>query len=187
MSRVASRVVLMSAVLSLSACGYFDSRTAHKAQLAMIGMTSNDLQACAGAPDKVTTLNATTQLYQYAYKPSSTGAFSVNPFGLGAVSVTGNGSACTAIMRLDHNQVTEVHYTGDNDKMIGNDGVCTPLIRGCMRQPESTMRNVNGGPFGPVSAFGSPSIPAQSQSAVWSGPAAVLPATSTPGTAGAPA
>ncbi len=185
MSRFGSRLVLIGVALNLSGCGYFASRSVHKAQMAMIGMTSNDLQACAGAPDKVTKLNATTQLYQYAYKPGATGAFSINPFGLGAVSFTGNGSSCTAIMRLDHDQVTEVHYTGDNDRAIGNDGVCEPLVRGCMRQPESTMRTINGGPFGPVSGFTPPPIPAQSQGAVWNGPAAALPATATPGTAGA--
>ncbi|NHO32956.1 hypothetical protein [Acetobacter fallax] len=185
MSRIASCVVLTGAALSLSGCGYFNSRTVHKAQMAMIGMTSNDLQSCAGTPDKVTKLNGTTQLYQYSYKPSATGAFSFNPLGFGAISFTGNGSSCTALMRLDHDQVTEVHYTGDDDRTIGNDGVCEPLVRGCMRQPESTMQKVNGGPFGPVSAFSAPAIPAQSQSAVWNGPAVALPATAVPGAAGA--
>lgn len=180
MSRFGSRVLLAGIALNLSACGYFDSRTAHKAQLAMIGMTSNDLQACAGSPDKVVKLNGTTQLYEYSYKPSSSGAFSMSPFGLGSMSYNGNGSYCKAVMRVDHDQVTEVHYTGDNDRSIGRDGICAPLVRGCMRQPESTMRNVKGGPFGPVSAFSSPAIPAQSQSAVWNGPAVAVPATTLP-------
>lgn len=168
--------MFLGAAFSLSGCGYFDSRTAHKAQMAMIGMTSNDLQACAGAPDKVTKLNATTDLYQYTNKPSSTGAFSVNPFGLSQVTYNGNGSYCTAIIRVDRGQVSEIHYAGDNDRPVGHEGICEPLIRGCMRQPESTMQSVNGGVFGPVSAFHSPAIPPQSSSAVWNGPAADLPA-----------
>lgn len=175
--------VLTGTALTLSACGYGDSRTAHKAQLALIGMTSNDLQSCAGTPDKIVKLNATTQLFQYGYKPAATGAFALNPFGLGQVSYNGTGSYCTAVMRIDHDQVTEVHYTGDDDRPIGNDGICAPLVRGCIRQPEPTMRKINGGIFGPVSAFHSPAVPQQSQSAVWNGPAANLPALQTPTTA----
>ncbi|NHN88453.1 hypothetical protein [Acetobacter conturbans] len=180
-------VVLLGATLGLSGCGYFDSRSAHKAQFTMIGMTSNDLQSCAGTPDKVTKLNATTDLYQYSNKPSATGAFSINPFGMGQTSYNGTGSSCTALFRVDHGQVTEVHYTGDNDKTIGHEGICEPIIRGCIRQPEATMRPVNNGVFGPVSGFHSPAVPAQSQSAVWNGPAADLPALKTPATGAAAA
>lgn len=179
MSKTGIRITLLGAVLGLSGCGYFDSRTVHKAQMSMIGMTSNDLQACAGAPDKITKLNDTTQIYQYANKPSATGAFSVNPFGLSDIKYNGTGSACTVIFRVDHSQITEVHYTGDNDRMIGHEGLCEPVIRGCMRQPEPTMRKIDGGLLGPVSAFHSPAVPQQSQSAVWNEPPADLPALKT--------
>lgn len=178
--RVASRAGLACLVLCLTGCGYFDSRTVHKAQLAMIGMTENDLHSCVGIPDKTLKMNATTVLEQYIYKPNTPGTFSIAPLNMGTVTYNGSGSACVMMIRIDRGQVSEVHFAGDNDRLIGHEGICEPVIRGCVRQPESTMRHVSGGLFGPVSAFSSPPIPPQSQSAVWNGPAADLPALRTP-------
>ncbi|MBN9511386.1 MAG: hypothetical protein J0I21_20045 [Alphaproteobacteria bacterium] len=149
-------------LLALSGCGYGDSRMVHEAQISMIGMTSNDLQACAGPADKVTKLNDHAEIYTYLYKPASTGGFNVQlPLSLGGVSIGGSGTYCSADLRVVDNHVTELHYTGDNDKAIGDDGVCVPLIRGCMRQPEPTMQPVNGANYDRSSAYHSPPVPAQ--------------------------
>jgi hypothetical protein len=48
--RIVSSLCLFFSFFGLTGCGYFDSRAAHKAQVTMIGMTSYDLQACAGLP-----------------------------------------------------------------------------------------------------------------------------------------
>jgi len=159
---------------SLSGCGYFDSRSAHRAQESMIGMTSYDLQSCAGIPSATTKLNDTTQLYQYTGTlpamsiPDST----LIPVGsltsIFQQAFGGNGTNCVAIMRLDHDRVSEVHYTGNDDELIGEDGICSIITRGCARQPEGTMRKVQRFPFGPVSAFGPPQTPPQSTSATYS-------------------
>lgn len=63
--RLLNTLALSSLCLGLSGCGYFDSRAAHKAQVTMIGMTSYDLQACAGLPSATKQLNDTTQIFIY--------------------------------------------------------------------------------------------------------------------------
>jgi len=161
------------ALLSLSGCGYFDSREAHRAQLAMIGMTSNDLQACAGVPNTTKVLNDTTQIYQYTATmnlPTASDSTIIpvqQLLNMTQVTLGGAGTTCKAIIRLDHDRVSEVHYAGDDDEIIGSDGICSIITRGCARQPEASMHKVSGGPFGPVSAFHSPRGPNQSTTATY--------------------
>ncbi|AAW61977.1 hypothetical protein [Gluconobacter oxydans] len=168
-------LVAMTATAALSGCGYFDSRSAHKAQYEMVGMTSYDLQACAGIPASTKKLNDTTEIWQYdgskalPTMPSDSGFIPVQS----AISIYqsafgGGGTACHMLVRMDHDRVSEVHYTGNDDEYIGTDGICSIITRGCARQRESTMRRVNGGPFGPVSGFHPPRTPAQSATATYS-------------------
>ncbi|MFT8325422.1 hypothetical protein [Gluconobacter oxydans] len=168
-------LVALTATAALSGCGYFDSRSAHKAQYEMVGMTSYDLQACAGIPASTKKLNDTTEIWQYdgskalPTMPSDSGFIPVQS----AISIYqsafgGGGTACRMLVRMDHDRVSEVHYTGNDDEYIGTDGICSIITRGCARQRESTMRRVNGGLFGPVSGFHPPRTPAQSATATYS-------------------
>jgi hypothetical protein len=151
---------------ALGGCGYGASKAAHQAQISMIGMSEADLEACAGPPDKTIALNDAAHILNYVYKPNGTGGLTVDlPLNLGGVSLGGSGTYCTANFRVVAHQVTEVHYSGDNDKTIGSDGVCTPIIRGCLRQPEPTMRPVGGENQPHASAFGPPPVPAQTSRA----------------------
>ena len=68
------------------------------------------------------------------------------------------------------NRVTELQVTGDDDRVIGSDGVCEPIIRGCMRQPEPAMRPANGKGAGSISAYRSQPVPAQPARADYSAP-----------------
>jgi hypothetical protein len=146
----------------LTGCGYGASRTVHQAQITMVGMTGNDLQACVGAPDKTAKLNSATQVFTYEFKPAGPGGINVTlPLNLGGITAGASGSYCRANFRLVNNRVTEVHYTGDNDRAIGNDGVCEPLIRGCMREPEPTMQPVDATSRGRSSGYSSPPVPQQ--------------------------
>ena len=149
--------------LLLAGCGYSQSKMAHQAQYNMIGMTANDLEACAGPPDKTTRLNARTELLTYINKPSATGGLTVQlPLSLGGVSLGGSGTYCSASLRLVDGRVSELHYTGDDDMAVGTDGVCAALVRGCMRQTEPTMHPATGPSKTPTaSAFHSPDVPAQ--------------------------
>jgi hypothetical protein len=60
------------------------------------------------------------------------------PFIGGGFSAGGSGSYCHAIVRIVDGKVVGVNYTGDNDEMIGRDGVCAPIFRGCLRAHEKT-------------------------------------------------
>ena len=157
----------LTGALALGGCGYSQSKMAHQAQYSMIGMSVADLQACAGPPDKTTKLNAHTQLLTWINKPAATGGVTVQlPLSLGGVSVGGSGTYCAASMRVVDGLVSEVHYAGDDDLAMGTDGVCAPLVRGCLRQPEPTMRPATGPSKVPTaSAFHSPAVPAQSPAA----------------------
>lgn len=167
-------LTVASLSVSLSGCGYFDSRAAHKAQITMIGMTSYDLQACAGLPASTKQLNDTTQILTYTgTQPApSYGGSTLIPVGDISTLVNtlggGGGTGCTAVIRLDNDRVSDVHYTGNDDEMIGTDGVCSIITRGCARQPEGTMKSSAGGILGPVSAFHPPRTPQQSTTATYS-------------------
>lgn len=153
---------LLLPLLPLAGCGYSASRTAHEAQISMIGMSLNDLEACAGAADKITKLNDHAKIYTYDYKESSAGGVNLQlPMSLGGIAIGGSGSYCRANVRVVDNRVTELHYTGSDDLAVGEDGVCAPLVRGCMRQPEPTMQPVNGANDKRASADHPPPVPPQ--------------------------
>jgi hypothetical protein len=156
------RTALLLATLSLASCGYGASRQAHEAQISMIGMTSADLLACAGPPAKSTKINDTARLDTYTYTPPAGAGFNLTlPLSLGGITVGGPGNSCITNVRLVGDRVTEVHYTGPDDLDIGNDGVCDPVIRGCMRQPEASMRPVTGPNYDQSSAYHAPAVPPQ--------------------------
>ncbi len=172
--RIAGLVAVASLSVSVSGCGYFDSRAAHKAQITMIGMTSYDLQACAGLPTATKQINDTTQIFVYTgtQPQPSYGGSTLIPIGDIATTIAqlggGGGTTCSAVIRLDHDRVSDVHYTGNNDEMVGTDGICSIITRGCARQPEGTMQKSAGGMLGPVSAFHPPRTPQQSTTATYS-------------------
>ncbi|GBQ88863.1 hypothetical protein AA23498_0482 [Acetobacter nitrogenifigens DSM 23921 = NBRC 105050] len=140
----------------------------------MIGMTSYDLQACAGIPASTKQLDDTTQIYVYTgtHAQANYGGSTLVPIGDIATTIQqlggGGGTTCSAVIRLDHDRVSDVHYTGDDDEVIGTDGVCSIITRGCARQPEGTMKSSAGGIFGPVSAFHPPKTPNQSAAGTYS-------------------
>lgn len=161
--------------VTLTACGYWDAREAHRAQYEMIGMTTYDLQACAGGPNSTKTLNDTTAVWEYDINRSIP---SLPDSGLIPASAAisayqsifgGAGASCRMLIRIDHDRVSEVHYAGDDDEYLGQDGICSMLTRGCARQPEGTMRDAPGiWPMGPISAFHSTPTPEQSPKATYS-------------------
>lgn len=144
--------------MPLSGCGYYASRVAHKAQSSMIGMDEKDVQACAGIPDKIKKIDDNTTIYEYQRgRNIETSANStlipvqslqniVN--GIGG----GDGKSCVADFRVVDGKVQDVYYSGDNDMLIGTDGVCATVVRGCVRRAVATGRR----PKGWISAFVEP-------------------------------
>ncbi|PAL27370.1 hypothetical protein [Acetobacter syzygii] len=176
----------ISALLALGGCGYYSSRVAHKGQLAVLGMTSEDLQACVGVPDKTQTINEHVQIYQYArgINIPATNDSTLIPLqtlvNLTQTTLGGAGSSCVASIRLVDGKVTDMHYSGDNDQMIGTDGVCATIVKGCLNTPVPSGHNVSGTIFGPVSAFHTPDIARFSKEQNIHLPSEPAPPTTTP-------
>ena len=154
---------------TLAGCGYIDSRTAHKGQLAVIGMTNEDLQACAGIPDKTQKIDDHTTIYQYVRSVNmpSTNDSSLFPLqtfvNMTQTTFGGAGKTCVATIRMVDGHVYDLHYSGDNDRMIGTDGACSTVVKGCIRSPVASTNRFHDRliGFGPVSAFHQPSVEAQ--------------------------
>lgn len=154
----------LGALMVLGGCGYYSSRMAHKGQLAVLGMTSEDLQACVGVPDRTQTINDHVQIFQYTRSTNipATNDSTLIPLqtlvNLTQTTLGGAGATCVASIRLVDGRVTDMHYSGDNDQMIGTDGVCATIVKGCLNTPVQSEHNVSGTIFGPVSAFHAPDI-----------------------------
>lgn len=174
----------------LAGCGYTDSRTAHRAQLTMIGMRADEVESCVGIPDKVKELSPGIQIFEYSRTLNipSTNDSTFIPLqtivNLTQTALGGAGKTCIADIRIENGEVTDLHYSGDDDEIVGTDGVCSIVTRGCIRKPVTSMRHVKAGIFGPVSAFSDPKTPDVTPSATVS----TTPATpTTPTVAATPA
>jgi hypothetical protein len=101
---------------------------------AVVGMNADAFQACAGIPNRTKRLDPRTEIFSYELKNENVGGmeFSVPLVG-GGFKVAGSGSYCHTIVRVVDGKVAEVNYTGDNDDFVGKDGVCAPIVRGCLR------------------------------------------------------
>lgn len=123
-------------LLLVGACetGYYQ---AAKGRQLVLGMDAETLQACAGIPTRTKRFDAQTELYSYEIKYERTGGAQVTlPIVGGGVSIGGSGSYCHAIVRIVGGKVVDVVFTGDNDEILGREGICAPIFRGCLRVHE---------------------------------------------------
>ncbi|EHM03539.1 hypothetical protein HMPREF9946_00022 [Acetobacteraceae bacterium AT-5844] len=121
--------------LALTACGSPGARVADQARQQLVGMDVNDFQACAGIPSRTQTLGDGTRLLSYEQKNDNVGGLNVNLPVIGGFSLAGSGTYCHVLVRVAQNRVIGLNYTGDNDDVGGENGVCAPIVRGCVRQP----------------------------------------------------
>ena len=124
------------AVLTITACtpAY---EVAKQGRQLVIGMDATALQACAGIPTRTAQLDPRTQLWSYENKYERTGGLEITlPIIGGGIAAGGSGSYCHALVRIVDGRVAGVTYAGDNDEMIGREGVCGPIFRGCLREQE---------------------------------------------------
>ncbi len=125
-------------LLAISGCSPAH-HVAQKGREAVIGMDVDSLKSCAGIPTRTEQLDRRTTLYSYENKYERTGGAEVTlPIIGGGFSLGGSGSYCHALVRIVDGRVTAVNYTGDNDDMIGREGICAPIFRGCLRAQERT-------------------------------------------------
>lgn len=101
---------------------------------AVIGLDAASFQACAGIPTRTKRLDPRTEILSYELKNENIGGMEFKvPLVGGGFKLAGSGSYCHAIIRVVDGKVVEVNYTGDNDDVVGKEGVCAPIVRGCLR------------------------------------------------------
>ncbi len=101
---------------------------AEKARESIMGMDADTLKSCAGIPTRTERLDARTILYSYENKYERTGGAEIAfPIVGGGFSLGGSGSYCHAIVRMVDGRVAAVNYAGDNDDMVGKEGICAPI------------------------------------------------------------
>jgi hypothetical protein len=128
-------VLLCLAFAVLFVCGCASGHNvATDGRRAVIGLDADSFQACAGIPSRTKRLDPRTELLSYELKNENVGGmeFSVPLVG-GGFKIAGSGSYCHAIVRVVDGKVAEINYTGDNDDFVGKEGVCAPIVRGCLR------------------------------------------------------
>jgi hypothetical protein len=128
-------VLLRSALimLPLGACapGY---DVAKEGRRAVLGMDADAFQSCAGIPTRSKRLDPRTEILSYELKNENVGGVEVSvPIVGGGFKIGRSGSYCHAVVRVVDGKVAELNYTGDNDDFVGKEGVCAPIVRGCLR------------------------------------------------------
>jgi hypothetical protein len=122
--------------LLIAACAPSGAEVAAEGKRRLVGMTTDDFQACAGIPTRTQPLSDGTSLLSYEEKNGNVGGFNVSlPLVGGGFRLAGSGSYCEMLVRVAQGKVIGLNYTGDDDDVGGQDGVCAPIVRGCLRQP----------------------------------------------------
>jgi hypothetical protein len=110
---------------------------ADRGRQSILGMDANTLKSCAGIPTRTEQLQPGVVLYSYENRYERTGGAQITlPIIGGGFSLGGSGSYCHAVVRIVDGRVAAVNYAGDNDDMIGKEGICAPIFRGCLRAQE---------------------------------------------------
>jgi len=130
------RFLALSLVAALSAgCSIPDAKDAAAARQMLVGMKADDLQACAGIPSRTRRLSDGTELLSYEQQnPRSSGLHLQLPT-VGDLNIAGGRSYCHALFRIAEGRVIGLNYTGDNDNTFSSEGICAPIVRGCLRNP----------------------------------------------------
>jgi len=124
-------------LLLVSACATAGHNVAEKGREVVLGMNVETFQACAGIPTRTKQLDPRTEILSYEIKNENRGGVEVSvPIVGGGFKVGTSGAYCNAIVRVVDGKVAELNYTGDNDDVVGKEGVCAPIVRGCLRAHE---------------------------------------------------
>jgi hypothetical protein len=124
-------------MLLVAACATAGHQVADEGRRTIVGMGADTVQSCAGIPTRTKRLDDRTEIYSYELKNENTGGVQMTvPVIGGGFKIGASGSYCHAVMRVVDGKVAELEYTGDNDDIVGREGVCAPLVRGCVRARE---------------------------------------------------
>ena len=137
MTRMAFVLLCSFVPFLVGACAMAGHDVAEKGREIALGMNAETFQACAGIPTRTKQLDSRTELLSYEIKNENTGGVQVTvPIVGGGFKLGSSGSYCHAVVRIVDGKVVEVNYTGDNDDIVGKEGVCAPIVRGCLRAHE---------------------------------------------------
>ncbi|HEY4252267.1 MAG TPA: hypothetical protein VGM87_13730 [Roseomonas sp.] len=127
--------LLLSLLILLAACAPRGAEVAADAKRRLVGMNADDLRACAGIPNRTLRLGDGSELLSYEQQNGNVGGLNITvPVVGGGFRLAGSGSYCHALFRVSDGRVASLAYTGDSDDIRGQDGVCAPIVRGCLRQ-----------------------------------------------------
>jgi hypothetical protein len=136
-------VLLCSVLVLLAGACESDNDVARKGRGLILGMDARSLQTCAGIPTRTRQLDPLTELYSYEIQYKNTGGAQVTlPLIGGGFALGGGGSYCHALVLVVDGKVAGVNYTGDNDELVGREGVCAPIFRGCLRAYEKSRAGI---------------------------------------------
>ena len=131
MTRSVLVLLPMASVVCACASGH---SVATDGRRAVLGMNAETFQACAGIPTRTKRLDERTEIFSYELRNENTGGVEVSvPVVGGGFKIGKSGSYCHAVVRVVDGKVAELNYTGDNDDFVGKEGVCAPIVRGCLR------------------------------------------------------
>lgn len=131
-----------SILLPVAACATAGRDVAQEGRRVILGMDAEALQSCAGIPTRSKQLDPRTEIFSYETRNENVGGVQVAvPLVGGGFTIGRSGSYCHAVMRVVDRKVVEVNFTGDNDDALGREGVCAPLVRGCLRAHEEAHRD----------------------------------------------
>ena len=131
MTRSVLVLLPMASVVCACASGH---SVATDGRRAVLGMNADTFQSCAGLPTRTKRLDERTEIFSYELRNENTGGVEVSvPVVGGGFKIGKSGSYCHAVVRVVESRVAELNYTGDNDDFVGKEGVCAPIVRGCLR------------------------------------------------------
>lgn len=139
--------LLIPATCLLAACAVPDDTSrwsseaapATAARSAMVGMDPTDVRMCAGFPSARVTEGVRGEIWSYEKSVDqgnlniSLPSVATGPLqgGAGAIGLSQSG-ACKVQVRFEEDRVVEVEFAGDNNTPNSINGMCVPMIDGCV-------------------------------------------------------
>lgn len=120
-----------------------ESNAVSRAREVMVGMDEADVLMCAGFPDQRTDIPGRGTIWSFD-QTRTRGNFNLNlptvatGFLQGSAGAIGMNSAgsCSAQVRFVQGRVVQVEFSGDNNTVRTVNGVCAPIVDGCVSYAE---------------------------------------------------
>lgn len=115
------------------------------ARQAMLGMDQTDVRMCAGFPTAKTDVGVRGEIWAFK-NTSDQGNLNISlprvatgPLqgGAGAIGLSSSGT-CSVQVRFEEGRVVQVEYAGDNNTPNSINGMCVPIVDGCVAYAEKT-------------------------------------------------